>query len=256
MPSLDCPEGYCSFDAIAAEVEDRGWERSLPPAVSERLSNHWSTTTSFFRDPAAGRFELAREITGILGPKLISGEIRAAAILHEGKMAGEVVSVHPRTWLLRDDQQFPGRSPIEVASFSQNISILLPDGTRCQGRAIISLAELARALGVTEPPQEPKAQPRELSMSSLQSANLNTGQSQPDAGKGRRSPGGRPTIHDWDAFWIEVALYAARHDLVRDRRPELQRYMQEWAANRSDDRQMDDSTIREKLRSLFERVQV
>jgi len=54
----------------------------------------------------------------------------------------------------------------------------------------------------------------------------------PVVSRDRQSRGGLPPKHDWDSFWIEVALYAAENDLDPEHRTELQRHMQKWTAER------------------------
>ncbi len=68
-----------------------------------------------------------------------------------------------------------------------------------------------------------------------------------------RGSGGAPPRHDWDAFWIEVALYAAQHDLDPARRRDLQQHMVEWARRELPD-PPDEATIRTRLRRLFQRI--
>jgi hypothetical protein len=68
-----------------------------------------------------------------------------------------------------------------------------------------------------------------------------------------KSAGAAPPRHDWDAFWIEVALYAAKHDLEVRHRPELQAHMVAWAASTSP-KPPDDATIRSRLARLFKAV--
>jgi hypothetical protein len=67
----------------------------------------------------------------------------------------------------------------------------------------------------------------------------------------RRSIGGRPAKHDWEQFWIEVALYAAKNDLDPELRTELQRHMRKWAAKNWAD-PPDDPTIRRRIKRLFD----
>jgi hypothetical protein len=68
-----------------------------------------------------------------------------------------------------------------------------------------------------------------------------------------RASGGRPPVHDWDAFWIEVAWYAAENDLEAAHRHELQRHMENWTA-KTWEKPPDAETIRKKIRELFARV--
>ena len=64
----------------------------------------------------------------------------------------------------------------------------------------------------------------------------------------KKNPGGRPLIHDWDAFWIEI-IRIARMDELPDR-PELQRQMLAWWRERP--RRPEESEIRKRLRQLYE----
>lgn len=66
-----------------------------------------------------------------------------------------------------------------------------------------------------------------------------------------QSRGGAPRKHDWEQFWIEVALYAAKNDLDPAHRTELQRHMRAWAAEHWTN-PPDDPTIRGRIRRLFD----
>ena len=74
----------------------------------------------------------------------------------------------------------------------------------------------------------------------------------------RRASGGRPVLHDWDAFWIEVARYVASKDLgdASAGRRKLQQHMARWcAANMATGAEPgpSDATIRrEALERLYE----
>jgi hypothetical protein len=65
-----------------------------------------------------------------------------------------------------------------------------------------------------------------------------------------RNVGGRPPTHNWEAFWIEVAHYAALHDLDPQHRAELQRHMESWTAENWPDAP-DPATIRSRLARLY-----
>ena len=69
-------------------------------------------------------------------------------------------------------------------------------------------------------------------------------------GEKDRTTGGRPPKHNWDAFWIEVAIYADANDLNEKHRPELQTQLVKWAAEHWVD-PPDDATIRKKLATLY-----
>jgi hypothetical protein len=62
--------------------------------------------------------------------------------------------------------------------------------------------------------------------------------------------GGSPPKHDWEAFWIQVAIWAARNDLVKEDRPRLQKHMTDWTATQWPT-PPDPATIRKKLSALF-----
>jgi hypothetical protein len=74
----------------------------------------------------------------------------------------------------------------------------------------------------------------------------------PETAKPERSndAGGRPPKHDWDAFWIEVAHYAAANDLEPQHRQELQRYMEDWTASKWPS-PPEPATIRARLAKLY-----
>jgi hypothetical protein len=67
----------------------------------------------------------------------------------------------------------------------------------------------------------------------------------------RGTRGGRPPKHDWDAFWIEIVLFAADNNLEPEDRLKLQKRMEEWTAERWSD-PPDTTTIRKRLKRLFD----
>jgi hypothetical protein len=66
-----------------------------------------------------------------------------------------------------------------------------------------------------------------------------------------RGAGGKPLQHDWDGFWIEVALYADKNDLDAAHRNELQKHLEEWSASEMRDPAPTPATIRTKLSRLY-----
>jgi hypothetical protein len=66
-----------------------------------------------------------------------------------------------------------------------------------------------------------------------------------------KNTGGRPLKHDWDAFWIEVAHFAALQELDPKHRAELQRHMMDWTAANMKDPAPDEATIRSRLKRLY-----
>jgi hypothetical protein len=75
---------------------------------------------------------------------------------------------------------------------------------------------------------------------------------EPQAKRVKLNKGGRPARHNWDSFWIEIAWYAAKHDLEAvDDRQKLQRHMVEWTSENWESAP-DEATIRSKIRELFQ----
>jgi len=62
---------------------------------------------------------------------------------------------------------------------------------------------------------------------------------------------GRPARHDWDAFWIEVAIFTALNGSDQADRERLQKEMVEWTSTNWPD-PPDPATIRGKLKKLFD----
>jgi hypothetical protein len=72
----------------------------------------------------------------------------------------------------------------------------------------------------------------------------------------RKNQGGRPTKWNWDQFWIEVALWAAKNDLVdEDSRPNLTNHIVNWFATNNGGETPPDSSIRERIAKLFKEVE-
>jgi hypothetical protein len=65
-----------------------------------------------------------------------------------------------------------------------------------------------------------------------------------------RSRGGRPEDYPWDDIWIEVCRYIHYRGLPPTQ-AELMRHLQQWCENRLD-KQPGDSTLKPKLRKLYE----
>jgi hypothetical protein len=70
-------------------------------------------------------------------------------------------------------------------------------------------------------------------------------------GESGHSPKGRPPRHDWDAFWIEVVIYAALNGLDEEHRQELRILMEKWTAEHSEN-PPDETTTRKKLARLYQ----
>jgi hypothetical protein len=66
-----------------------------------------------------------------------------------------------------------------------------------------------------------------------------------------RPTGGKLPKHDWDAFWIEVGLYASENDLLFGvERTKVQRHMVQWSAEHMSDPPPDPATVRAKIKKL------
>ena len=67
----------------------------------------------------------------------------------------------------------------------------------------------------------------------------------------QRGRGGHPTLHDWDRFWIQVALWTAKNDVDEPEklRPELRRHMLKWVQGL--DKVPEASTVEKKLALLW-----
>jgi hypothetical protein len=66
-----------------------------------------------------------------------------------------------------------------------------------------------------------------------------------------RGAGGAPVRYDWDAFWIELAIWTENNGLEEFDRSRLHRHMVVWAARQWSD-PPDESTIRGKLKRFYE----
>lgn len=62
--------------------------------------------------------------------------------------------------------------------------------------------------------------------------------------------GGRPTQHDWDAFWIELCVHI-QGDGLPNTQSKLVVDMLRWFADRGDET-VDDSTVKKKIRHLYD----
>ena len=67
-----------------------------------------------------------------------------------------------------------------------------------------------------------------------------------------RQVGGRPTLHDWDGMWIEVAMIVANRALPK-KQADLGRRLEKWFDDNSD-RDPPDSDIRKKVSRLYKRI--
>ena len=112
----------------------------------------------------------------------------------------------------------------------------------------LSLFDFASIIQANNPPSSPS----DASLAEVQSAPLKSIPSRLAPDNSKKNLGGRQATHDWDAFWIEVAWYAAKHDLDRQHRPDLRRHMENWFTTASMN-PPDGSSIDKKLSALFKK---
>ena len=114
-----------------------------------------------------------------------------------------------------------------------------PDGTRARHPIELRWREVEKIAGMWQS-QMPHLKIRE----SIKGPNIAS----------RKTAGGASTKHDWDAFWIEIALHASKSDLFAVSRTELQQHMVQWTAENMRDPAPDPATIRQKLKVLYQKV--
>jgi len=158
MPSSDCPEGYCSFDAIPEAVDDLGWKLDIYAELDRQRTEVWGESKSFFGQLSVDREHRVQQIKVVLARKLIGGDVCAASILE----SGDVVWVPKATWLVRVSACMGAKSAIDLAISTGAILIRKKSGASLEGRAIISHFELAKAIGVEKLPPRPVFQPKFL----------------------------------------------------------------------------------------------
>ena len=71
--------------------------------------------------------------------------------------------------------------------------------------------------------------------------------------RSKRSGGGRPTTRDWDAFWIEVAIWCEKNGFGDEDRQRLQAHMENWCSEHAGDPDTPThpQTIRARLTKLY-----
>lgn len=232
-----CPSGYVPFADL--------------PETIERCSSRWETAV--FR----GARQYAMTLKGsteerrknplllTLGPLLTDGRLRAAALLND---SGRLVEVPPAVW-----RRLPYRAPyadigphpqsmFEAALGGAGIDVPFDGWSSMRGRPVLALHALAAALGAAKPPPAPAIQPE-------------SGEQEPPSRTVVAAPAaarwGRPPQHDWDAIWIEVALFMADNGSDTQDRERLQTQMAKWTAERWKT-PPDPATIRAKLKALYD----
>jgi hypothetical protein len=178
---------------------------------------------------------LIGEIEVLLGVGLASQKIRGVAINEEG----DLITIPPAFW--RTKRATYWFENWETSHF-QFVGL---DNVTHRGFAIAPICELATyfpeiGLPTTPPtiwPDDWGTTPfDETFASSLKAAN--------------KSAGGRPPVHNWEDFWIEVVRFVDKEGLAEEHRPLCQKHMEDWTA-RNMPNAPTPSTIRSKLTRLY-----
>jgi hypothetical protein len=71
-----------------------------------------------------------------------------------------------------------------------------------------------------------------------------------------KEKGGRPVQHDWDSFWIEVAIWVEKNSFDENYKKDLVKYMADWSARTATDpdKALHPQTIRKKVADLYARA--
>lgn len=191
-------------------------------------------------------FEGPEFLTEILGQPLAQGKLPAVGV---SLVNGTLLRIPPAAWRrLHRNREGSSRHftyPVEAALTGQEVWIGdEPSDQPCY--AAVALSDLARCLDAKRIPPEPRERPANGPMGSAPNA------VPVEAAAPPRGLGGRPTSHDWDAFWIEVAHFVAENGLAPDNRAALQQHLYKWTAQ-SWKQPPDESTIRKRLQRLYGR---
>jgi hypothetical protein len=250
MSFLACPDGFCSFDDISLVIVGHsGWKLRNLPVKMELISQFIDTGMLQWSDQHERLVDPNLQLMAQISQYLTTGEHSASAILWNGS----IVFVPPQSWRIMEWVGDRNLAAIQIAFAGGEISIPRANGSFDKGRAIISFQDLGEIFGATHPPAPPMLRPTYLPEYAPPRPEPECDEVVSNSQLARPRPtGGRPVTRDWDAFWIEVAHYAAINDLELEHRPELQRHMQEWSARESTS-PMDESSIRRKLAQLYAR---
>lgn len=276
QPSI--PDDYVSFPDIMGSLfwNLQDWNLQSNPLLL-RMHKYkldqsdpveaFQTERKWKADAAARMF-----IQATLGKALASERTQAVGI---NMYNGELTFLKGAAWrVLASHGPAGGKAlpAISVAFQGSFISVVEP-GIARRGKyfpmlSLRALAELFEALNLPEPPKmaleadkidiipAPKngLPTRAIAPVDALPSEPNSGiaERQVDAPQVRRSRGGRPSIHDWDTFWVEVALWTAANEVDEPakHRPELRRHMLQWVAGWEP--APDASTVDKKLSMLWE----
>lgn len=277
LSKVSIPEGYTSFPKAMGLLflYQSDWKPqafSLRAALAPFPIPDQDRVAAF---TALGRWErdrsALRQVRDDLGYCLASEKIYSVGI---STTSGELHWIPASAWRMTSNTG-PNRSAVPVIE-----AVFDGDCIRVPGKSggmwsyypLLSSRELAIAFDAENPPAEPALRPngespratiiRPVKASQVDdsSGTAAIGQMSPfqpgSMSKGKPEPvkpqnlGGRPEAHSWEAFWIEVACWAAKNDLQPEYRPELRRHMLAWFAQRSST-PPDASTVDRKLKALY-----
>ena len=274
-PSI--PDGYTSFSMVMDLLYlcQTDW---MPQAFSLRIAlapfpvpdqdpvTTFTTLGRWKKDQSA-----RRQVRNHLGSCLASAKAHSVGV---STTTGELHWIPAAAWRLTS-YAGPNSSStpvIEAVFGGSHMHVPGKFGGTILYYPLLSSRELALAFDAENPPAEPEVRPigeppraaiirpTEASLMNSSSGTATVGQVVPsklssmtDGERELTTPrnrGGRPPIHAWEAFWIEVACWAAKNDLQLDDRPELRRHMLAWFAKHSS-APPDDSSVDKKLSALY-----
>jgi len=189
-----------------------------------------------------------------LRPDLIEKVIVSALV------GGRISAVE---WDIEQGQQYPisqdfwlKPAALEVFSISEPKLLLLPAKGKGRARKSLILIEdkavdelMSEFIKSSNPDEvyflEEQSEAVQKLLAEINSEDVGSTQ--------QRNRVGRPTHYDWDKFWIEVAMYAAREDLTKDDWRKFAKHMREWCFENFSDG-FDKTNINKKIKPLKQRV--
>ena len=276
MDKPSIPDGYTSFVDIMQRlfIHAPDWriqDFSLLGALSCHPVDH-GDPVAFFSALFHWQKDLAAErvVRQQLGYRLASQKSQSVGI---SDRSGDLDWIPAAAWRVTAPVSENSFGPVIDAAFQGHRLMISAAEGRPHGNysPLLSLRELAVAFAAQNLPPEPDLQPVDAHLSEKPS-HVNPKRStdheaamildQPgNAPKPEGAPivtqvaswksrGGRPPVHDWEAFWIEVACRADLDGLELENRPELRKHLLDWWHCRSD-HPPEASTVDKKLAALY-----
>lgn len=232
------PEGYIAFPEISHVLHTEGASWQVPATELDGV------LVAYPED----RHRTNAALASFLGKKLVSDTVKAAGI---SSRDGRLVWLPAAVWRLVLSYPFVCTA-VEAAFHGRSIQVpnQFMRGPGIFHYPVLMKRELALAFGARQPPAPPQLRPESFE---YPQKTVTPVPEKPAAPNPTESKVGRPVEHDWEAFWIEVAVRMGLNGLEDVTRRELQTYMQIWCAEHSTN-PPDDSTIRRKLAKLYARA--